>query len=188
MVNKYDTYTDEQLLEDVSKGDKDSGDAFREVYSRYSRNIMAYARLQAYNPELAADAFQEAWIGLYRTVSSGKKVGNISAILITIIRRRIADDIRNRKSTPVHLPLEDVDEIADKDRNDDTGTPAIDEALASLPPKYREPIILCKINGMKYAEIAELLGESQECIKKRIHRGINMLRDAIKQLNRYDHE
>jgi RNA polymerase sigma-70 factor (ECF subfamily) len=58
--------------------------------------------------------------------------------------------------------------------------------MMSLPEKYREPIILCKINGLKYKEIAETLNLSKECIKKRIHRGIGMLREYLEQSGEID--
>ena len=55
-------------------------------------------------------------------------------------------------------------------------------ALAELPEKYRRPLLLKEIEGMTYAEIAELLGWPMGTVQIRIHRARFACARAAKQL------
>lgn len=46
----------------------------------------------------------------------------------------------------------------------------IDQALAGLPDKAREAFLLVHLDGLKYAEVAAMLGVSQSAVKKYLSR------------------
>ncbi|MEM9931162.1 MAG: sigma-70 family RNA polymerase sigma factor, partial [Bacteroidota bacterium] len=48
----------------------------------------------------------------------------------------------------------------------------LEQALAALPDGAREVFLLNRIEGLKYREIAELLGISQKAVEKRMHRAL----------------
>jgi RNA polymerase sigma-70 factor, ECF subfamily len=54
-------------------------------------------------------------------------------------------------------------------------------ALESLPPLYRDTIMLCDIEEMSYEEIAERHGTTVGTIRSRIHRGRKLLRDIVRE-------
>jgi RNA polymerase sigma-70 factor (ECF subfamily) len=56
---------------------------------------------------------------------------------------------------------------------------ALNKALASLEPKYREVMVLRDIQHFSVAETAEALGISQENVKTRLHRARLRMRDAL---------
>lgn len=51
------------------------------------------------------------------------------------------------------------------------------EAIAGLPEGAREVFMLNRMDGLKYREIAELLGISQKAVEKRMHRALTTLRE-----------
>jgi RNA polymerase sigma-70 factor (ECF subfamily) len=53
---------------------------------------------------------------------------------------------------------------------------AIDQALAQLPHEQRLAIVLCDVEGLDYAEIAEVMRCSLGTVKSRIARGRARLR------------
>ena len=55
-------------------------------------------------------------------------------------------------------------------------------AVAELPEKYRRPLLLKEIEGMTYAEIAELLGWPMGTVQIRIHRARIRLRERAAKL------
>ena len=57
-------------------------------------------------------------------------------------------------------------------------------ALAALPVGYREVIDLAWKRGMKYAEIAAVLGISEANVKVRVFRATKQLRLNYAKLNR----
>jgi RNA polymerase sigma-70 factor (ECF subfamily) len=57
---------------------------------------------------------------------------------------------------------------------------AIQEAVAQLPPDYREAVILRDLEDMDYPEIAKVLRTSLGTVKSRIARGRALLRETLK--------
>jgi RNA polymerase sigma-70 factor (ECF subfamily) len=55
-------------------------------------------------------------------------------------------------------------------------------AVAELPEKYRRPLLLKEIEGMTYAEIAEMLGWPMGTVQIRIHRARLRLREQAGKL------
>jgi RNA polymerase sigma factor (sigma-70 family) len=55
------------------------------------------------------------------------------------------------------------------------------DALKQLPEQDRELIELSRFQGLKYAEISEITGNSVSAIKVKIHRAIGKLRELYFQ-------
>ncbi|MBT8311994.1 MAG: sigma-70 family RNA polymerase sigma factor, partial [Flavobacteriaceae bacterium] len=55
----------------------------------------------------------------------------------------------------------------------------LDRALAILPDNQRTVFLLNRIDGKKYAEIAEMEGVSVKAIEKRMHLALKTLREHI---------
>ena len=55
----------------------------------------------------------------------------------------------------------------------------LDNALNALPDNQRTTFLLNRIDGKKYAEIAELEGVSVKAIEKRMHLALKTLREQI---------
>ncbi|KKW19080.1 MAG: RNA polymerase, sigma-24 subunit, ECF subfamily [Candidatus Adlerbacteria bacterium GW2011_GWC1_50_9] len=58
------------------------------------------------------------------------------------------------------------------------------EALQKLPEPYREAIVLRYIDQLSPGEIADIVGESENAVSVRIHRGLKKLRAILEP----DHE
>ena len=56
------------------------------------------------------------------------------------------------------------------------------DALESLSPSLRMPVILYDIEGLAYGEIAKVLGIAEGTVKSRIHRARQALREELKGL------
>ena len=57
----------------------------------------------------------------------------------------------------------------------------IEKAIATLPDKYRAPIVLREIQELSYEEIAQILGLGLGTTKSRISRARALLREKLKQ-------
>src|SRR5690606_27353910 len=55
----------------------------------------------------------------------------------------------------------------------------LERALAALPENQRTTFLLNRIDGKKYAEIAEMEGVSVKAIEKRMHLALKSLRERI---------
>jgi RNA polymerase sigma-70 factor, ECF subfamily len=53
------------------------------------------------------------------------------------------------------------------------------ELLAALPRGYREAVVLRHVEGLPYAEVAEILGRPVGTVKTHVHRGVRQLRQEL---------
>jgi RNA polymerase sigma-70 factor (ECF subfamily) len=60
------------------------------------------------------------------------------------------------------------------------------EAIGELPEDEREAFDLVRIQGMTYAETAEVLGVSAVTVKRRLHRGLLILTEKLSDLRPED--
>jgi RNA polymerase sigma-70 factor (ECF subfamily) len=69
--------------------------------------------------------------------------------------------------------LQDVTVVADERRA------AVSRAIATLPEKYRAPLVLRDVEERSYEEIAAILEMSEGTVKSRINRARAFLRDKL---------
>ena len=75
---------------------------------------------------------------------------------------------------PDKKPLPDADLLEDEQKA------VISRAIATLPDKYRAPIILRDIEGLTYEEIADVMRLGLGTTKSRISRARGLLKDKLK--------
>jgi RNA polymerase sigma-70 factor (ECF subfamily) len=56
------------------------------------------------------------------------------------------------------------------------------QATLSLPPNYREVVVLCDLQEMNYQQAAEALGCAVGTIRSRLHRARALLMDKLRDL------
>lgn len=150
--------------------------AFNEIFSRYERKVYVYCLRVLNDPEMAHDAFQEAFMRLYehRERYDGR---TFQVWFFTIVRNVCLNMRRNKKQT---VPFETSVANTSNDRIRDVGLHReVSAALARLPEDYREAIVLYEYQGYAYKEIAEITGASLATVKIRIYRARKMLRSLL---------
>jgi RNA polymerase sigma factor (sigma-70 family) len=126
-------------------------------------------------PVDADDCFQETWIAALRAYPRLKRADNLRAWLLRIAQRKAIDShrARSRRARPsASLPdrAAPPQEVAD-------GEPEVWTAVRRLPPKQRAAVFCRSVLGMPYAELAELLGSSQDAARRNVHDGLKALRE-----------
>ena len=101
--------------------------------------------------------------------------------MVTICRRRIFDSLRNNSTKPITVDVNDYDNIGTVVPDDSFEINSIlNRAIDSLELVYKEAFIMNKINGLNINEIAEITGETYDCIKKRVYRASEKVKTAVK--------
>jgi RNA polymerase sigma-70 factor (ECF subfamily) len=123
------------------------------------------------------DVVQEAYVRVMRAADIGPLA--FTKGYLFIVARNVAIDMLRRRQTNVHEPISDftampiLDEtpgIADfLDRRQ--RIEVLIEAIASLPERCREVVMLRHLDGLAYKEIAERLGISPNTVKLHIIKG-----------------
>lgn len=190
-----DTRTDAELARGAASGQRAS---FEELVRRHQGTVYRICVRILRDEGEAADAAQEAFLKAFRNLSSFDASRAFAPWLYRIARNHALDVARHRGLAVEVLERNDPDEDEDEDGAGAVGRDvAADEpdaltqleghevksriaaALASLDPKYREPIELFHYEGLTYDEIATTLGVPIGTVMTRIHRGRARLATAL---------
>jgi RNA polymerase sigma-70 factor (ECF subfamily) len=168
------------IVRKVLQGDVN---AFEKLVTEYERAVYAIAQRMTGNAEDAADMTQETFIKAYNSLSSFRGDSKFSVWLYRIANNVCLDFLRSRSRKPtVSLSAEDDDgEETQLDIADESQSPelllesaltrdAVRRGLDSLPPDYKQILLLREIQGLSYEEIAAALGIESGTVKSRIFR------------------
>jgi RNA polymerase sigma-70 factor (ECF subfamily) len=70
------------------------------------------------------------------------------------------------------------DDLVDRLVRDERAA-AVWRAVLSLPPHYREAVVLCDLQALSYEEAATSLGCALGTVRSRLHRGRDLLKAAL---------
>ena len=157
--------------------------AFETLVLEYEKNVYNIALRMTGNREDAADMTQEAFIKAYNSLQSFRGDSKFSVWLYRIVSNVCLDFLRSKNRRPtVSLSVEDDDgEDAQLDVADESQSPellldrkltrdSVRRGLDSLPPDYRQILLLREIQGLSYDEIAQALSLEVGTVKSRIFR------------------
>ncbi len=165
------------LVDRMRRGDER---AFDVLYSRHHAAVYRYALRMTGSPELADDTVQETFLALLRGGGYNATLGPLRSYLFGTARnllfRMWGEQARQEGVHPSH---------ADDGPDQLQGLEAAEQfallrrALASLPPRYREVVVLCELEELSYAEVAELLGCAVGTIRSRLSRAKALLAEKL---------
>lgn len=175
-------------IEIINKCLEGDDSAFEELVTRYKRLIFntSYRMLGSY--EEAEDASQEAFIRMYRSLKRYDPQYKFSTWAVRITTNYCLDLLRKRKGDTV--PIEEQYNLKDEGLTPEEEyvrhekQQMVIKAVDSLPPKYKELIILFHNRGLSYSEIMEVTGESLTIVKNRLYRARQMLKDILKDMDK----
>ena len=137
-------------------GPDDASDAAADVFT------VVWRRLGSCPP----DGEAHLWIyGIARNVVANRRRG---ARRSEVLARRVAAGAMNASATPEHIVVRRSE------------YEALDAALAKLPSRYREVLILAEWDGLDRETIAQLEGVSRGAIDQRISRAYKRLGRSMK--------
>ena len=187
----------EDLVQRAQAGDVEAFEAlYREYYPRIYALALRMLRDGRLAEELSVEIFARAWesLGSFRGKSAFGTwlhrlgVNQILNYLRTEKRRHaritIVADLAegpDARDAP-HEPTErlDMDAYArDVARAMPDTRIDLERAIAALPDRAREALILHHVEGYKYREIADLMGTKIGTVKAQIHRACAMIREAM---------
>jgi len=163
--------SDTDLVCSAQAGDVGS---FELLYSRYAPVVhsILLGRLPAVD---ADDVTQNVFITAYTKLSALRDPAAFAG-WITRIARNAAEDYRRRVDVVEEL---DTDYAARATQADAAEAAQALAAIRALPEAYRDTLMLRLVEGMSGAEIAERTGLTAGSVRVNLHRGMQLLRDAL---------
>lgn len=179
---------DLQLLERARAGQQE---ALEQLLERHQSQVYRFGMKMCRDPEDAKDVLQDTLLSVARNVRDFKGGSSISTWLYSIARSFCVKRRRKSKFAPSDAasPLDgDAERVADPSASADETLAskqveqALEAAIASLEPMYREVLLLRDVEGLTAPEVAGVTGASVQAVKSRLHRARLAVRAHISPL------
>lgn len=180
-----------ELIKRVCDGERD---AFYELMRPYERMIYATAIAVLKNPADAEEVAQEAVMKAFSNLPRFRAESKFSTWLIQITYNEARMKVKKARQ---HL-YESIDEQQQNEKGDcwpkdyadwrpipsevleqNEIRQAVEDAINSLSPEYREVFILRDVQHLGIKETVTILGISEANVKTRLHRARLQLRDSL---------
>lgn len=172
--------TDEELMERFRNGEHD---AFEALFARHSGRVMGFLTRMVRDGPLAEDLLQTTFLSVIRARGRFEQGTRFAPWLLTIAANAARDALRRRQHSEAFSQERDATSSSVPPGVGDPGMrKRIEDALQQLPPDQREAVILSKVEGWSFEEIAELRGIRVGAARVRAHRGYEKLRQLLGEL------
>ena len=182
-----DPASDEALARLAAAGDEQ---AFAQLVRRHKEPLYRLIRRYTGDPEQAYEATHEAFIAAWRTLARYDANRSFLAWLRTIAFNKARDLARRRAVRSFLLGSEAMEDegatVADEGGADAEAaliarqeTAALDRAIASLPAKLKEALLLTVFDGQSQKTAGEILGVSEKTVETRVYRARKLLAERL---------
>ncbi len=147
------------------------------IWNEFSDSLSRFVYSRVKNHEITQDLLQEVFIKIHLNIDKIKKQDSLKSWIFTITNNVIIDYFKKQSINQTHL----LDKL-ESEESKNSEHPAEDCILPlihNLPPIYKEAMLLREINGLKQANVAEILQISLSGAKSRIQRGRNLLKQGF---------
>jgi RNA polymerase sigma-70 factor (ECF subfamily) len=174
---------DDTLLLLAGKGDER---AYAQLVDRHLDRTLAFAHRVLGNRSEAEDVLQEAFLRVWKKAPTWTNDG---ARFSTWFYRVVLNLCIDRKRKPAHAPLPDDFEfadnspIADAQLEEAQASDLVEKALAELPDRQREAVVLCYYQGLSNKEAAEILSvrvKALESLLVRARKNLQVLLEGVR--------
>ena len=184
--------SDESLMSLFQQG---NAPAFALLVERYKDELTNFARRFLGDRDEAEDVVQETFVRVWRSRESYTPAARFSTWIYTIASNLAKTRLRRwslwrfvRLGEPhgdgQMFDLPDESAGPDGAADDLLREERIQQALKSLPVKFREVIVLRDIQQLSYEEIVAITGTAMGTVKSRISRARTLMRDQLHDLIR----
>jgi RNA polymerase sigma-70 factor (sigma-E family) len=158
----------------------DAEQAITVLYTAHYRSLVRAAALLTRDVGNAEEVVQEAYVGLYRRWDRLRDPEAAAGYLRQAVVNGARSVLRRRGTAERHAPvLRAVSDYTPDPAGDVVSRRAVLDALAGLPERQREVLVLRYYADLSEADIAAALGISTGAVKSYAHRGVQALRPLL---------
>lgn len=173
---------DRQLWEGLRQGKEQ---ALSALFMAYAEELYRFGYLLCRDKELTEDCLQDLFQHLWRKQAALSAVSQVRNYLRVALRNRIKEALRQR------YPVQELTDHAASEHGwttlsaeerwlateqQDLQHEFLHEALATLPERMRQAVVLRYLQGLDYAEIAEIMNIRRQVAVNMVYRATQKLR------------
>jgi RNA polymerase sigma-70 factor (ECF subfamily) len=157
--------------------------AFEGMVARYAPYLAAVARPFAADAAELQDHLQQAWTRIYERRLDFDGRGSLLGWAMAVCRRECLGRLRREKvryaAEAAYSAGLEVGEEAAEEPLSAAEQQSIHAAVAALPPRQRDAVLLRILEGRSTVETAEIMGCAQGTVKALLHQGVQNLRERM---------
>ena len=171
---------DEVLIQDFKDG---NDKAFKYLFDFYYPKLCRFIRNFVSDSSSAEDIVQEALIGFWNKRSRIEINISLKSYLFRACYNKYLDFYREKQK--IHEKLEEFRYLSiihlyqEEESSQKEKHILLKREIEKLPRKCQEVFLLCKVKGLKYKEVAELLNISERTVENHISNAFKQLRDVL---------
>ena len=178
---------EQKWIAEARRGDQG---AFEELVRLYEKRVLALTRRMCKNPEVAAEAAQEAFFAAWQGLKNFRGESSFSTWIYRLASNASVDLLRREGRRQAAVSLDDKDlnfEIPASTLSPQEEAERrelreqVEAGLQELPLEYRTVLVLREMHQLRYDEIAQTLKVDVGTVKSRINRGRKRLRFFLQE-------
>jgi RNA polymerase sigma-70 factor, ECF subfamily len=178
LVKPMTVITDPNIFQHIRKGDEA---AFSRLFDGYYAALCFFAAKYLGDMDLSRSLVQQVFVDLWVKREKTDIAISVKSYLYRSVKNRCIDHLRKERNTSEisksvenfsQMPFRDL--VEEAELND-----RINASINKLPEKCREVFLLCRFEGLKYAEIAQKLNISVKTVEMQMGIALKKLRESL---------
>jgi len=149
------------------------------LWQDYHDKLLGFIHGRVESTEVAEDILQDVFIKIQKGLLRLQDNERIESWIYQIVRNAVVDHYRSRKAfeeLPQSLAAPEPEQEVQARYEIST---CLKPMIETLPPSYRDALLLSEFQGLKQKQVAETLGLSLSGAKSRVQRGRAMVLDLL---------
>lgn len=177
----YSAFSDPELADLLKSGDRN---AFAEIYTRYRFILHNHAWNKLRNKEETQDLVQEVFSMIWARHETINIGNNLAGYLYSCIHNQflnmvVRKNVRTKYIDSIAAFSESGPVITDHRVRENMLRDLIEKEVAQLPARMREVFELSRKQHLSQKEIAEIMGISEQTVKKQMNYALKILRKRL---------
>src|SRR3989338_6029437 len=164
---------------------------FQHAFEAYNDELFRHASMRLKDRDRALELTQECFMKVFEYAQKGGEIREMRPFLYRTLRHLIIDEYRRKKPVSLEQMVEGQEDMSvevllppDESNTLEAAIERFDGKLAmvalhELPDLYREVLSLRYVESLSPSEIGGIVGESENAVSVRIHRGLKKLKEVL---------
>ena len=146
----------------------------QQVWTTYSLDIKRFIMSKVKDVAATDDVLQDTFIKIHTKLHTLKDITKLKSWAFSIARNSIIDYFKASNEAPSEIDIE-IPDTEVYNIHEHTEKDCLNGIMNSLPKKYRDPLFLSEIRGLKQQEVAKQLNQTLSTTKSQIQRGRKLI-------------
>jgi len=173
--------SDEDLMFQVRDG---AGEMLGVLFDRYQTPLFNFYLRLTGDRTVSEDLVQDVFFRILKYRASYRDGTPFRPWIYRIARNARIDQVRGRRAEVSWEPEFEPAVVSEDAVQQEQESQLLYRALMKMPEDKKEVLILSRFQGLKYEEIARLLGCEVNTVKTKVHRALRELRETVHRLER----